>query len=74
MYDRMGASHHELDDEAPDRIFAELDEPLDDEHPNVSIEHESGWGLSAFQSGLLVWENVEDDGEHDTFVPSLGIA
>lgn len=62
MYDRMGASHREVDDDAIDRILAELEEPRDDEHPDVSIEHESGWGLSAFQSGLLVWENVEEDG------------
>lgn len=40
-------------------LVAELD-LADDEHPDVSIEHESGWGLSAFPSGLLVWENVED--------------
>ena len=40
-------------------LVAELD-LADDEHPDVSIEHESGWGLSAFPGGLLVWENVED--------------
>ncbi|MGC4118568.1 MAG: hypothetical protein QM765_29225 [Myxococcales bacterium] len=34
----------------------------DDEHPDVWIRSETGWGLSAFRSGLLVWENVEDDG------------
>jgi hypothetical protein len=63
MYDRMGAAHHDVNDEAIDRILAELDGPLDDEHPDVSIVHETGWGLSAFQSGLLIWENVEDDDE-----------
>lgn len=71
MRDRMGASQDEVDDEAIDRIIAELDDPPDDEHPDVSIEHESGWGLSAFQSGLLVWESVEGDSEprHMSAVP-----
>jgi len=32
----------------------------DPEHPDVSVTHESGWCLSAYPSGLLVWENVED--------------
>jgi hypothetical protein len=59
----MGASHPQTDDGAIDRVLAELDDPLDDEHPDVAIEHESGWALSAFQSGLLVWGNVEDDCE-----------
>lgn len=63
MHDRMGAAHQEVDSRAIDRVLAELDDPRDDEHPDVSIEHESGWGLSAFQSGLLVWENVEGDVE-----------
>jgi hypothetical protein len=31
----------------------------DKEHPDVALTHESGWCLSAFPSGLLVWENDE---------------
>ena len=31
----------------------------DNEHPDVALTHESGWCLSAFPSGLLVWENDE---------------
>jgi hypothetical protein len=71
MHDRMGASHGEVDDTSIDRVLAQLDDPPDDEHPDVSIHDESGWGLSAFQSGALVWENVEEDGEprHMTAVP-----
>ena len=63
MHDRTGASHRQVDDDVIDRVVAELDDPGDDEHPDVAIEHESGWGLSAFQTGLLVWEDVEDGGE-----------
>src|SRR4051812_48452962 len=40
-------------------LLAELDGPEDDEHPDVWIDHESGWGLSSFSSGLPVWENSE---------------
>jgi len=32
----------------------------DDEHPDVALKHETEWCLSAFPTGLLVWENVED--------------
>lgn len=68
--DRMGASHNEVDEELIDRILAELDGDEDDEHPEVSIQDESGWSLGAFAGGLLVWENVEsDEPRHMTAVP-----
>lgn len=61
----------EIDEGLLDRILSELDQDWNDEHPDVSIQDESGWCLSAFQSGLLVWENVESDDEprHMTAVP-----
>jgi hypothetical protein len=43
-------------------LLAELDQD-DPEHPDVSLSHESGWSLSVFQSGLVVWEYVEEAGE-----------
>ena len=46
--------------EAVGALLAELDAGDDAEHPDVAIAHESGWTLSAFPSGLVVWENVED--------------
>ena len=33
----------------------------DKEHPDIALTHETGWCLSAFPSGLLVWENEEAD-------------
>ena len=30
----------------------------DPEHPDVGISHSSGWSLSAFPNGLVVFENV----------------
>lgn len=31
----------------------------DPEHPDVSLNHESGWSLSVFSGGLIIFENVE---------------
>ena len=28
----------------------------DAEHPDVAVSHDSGWTLSAFPDGLVVWE------------------
>lgn len=39
-------------------VLAEFDAE-DDEHPSVSLTHESEWSLGAYSGGLLVWENVE---------------
>jgi hypothetical protein len=39
-------------------LLAELDR-RDPEHPDTWLTHESGWTLTAFESGLLVWENPE---------------
>jgi hypothetical protein len=33
----------------------------DEEHPDVSLTHESEWSLGAFGSGLLIWENLETE-------------
>ncbi|MFS8098371.1 hypothetical protein LFM09_14650 [Lentzea alba] len=46
-------------------LLEQLDGPLDDEYPNVSVrDDDTEWVVSAFQTGLLVFENVEEeDGE-----------
>ena len=47
-------------------ILQELDiETEDFEHPDVSLKHETEWCLSAFLSGLLIWENVDGVPEND---------
>jgi len=43
-------------------ILRELD-AVDDEHPNACLKHESEWVLSYFKSGLMVFENAEEEGE-----------
>src|SRR5262245_49652712 len=51
-------------------ILRELDiETGDFEHPDVSLKHETEWCLSAFLSGLLVWQNVGDDSEDADPIP-----
>ncbi|MDT0482897.1 hypothetical protein [Streptomyces doebereineriae] len=60
MYDVMGGTVDKPDPETMRRVLDGLAE-ADDEHPDVSLNHESGWCLSAFHGGLLVWENPDDD-------------
>jgi hypothetical protein len=69
---RQGASLSDPDETALDAVLAELAGPDDREHPDVSLTHDSEWCLSAFKSGLLVWENLEADtgsARHMTSVP-----
>jgi hypothetical protein len=42
-------------------VLAELDGEDDDEHPSVSLTHDSDWSMSAFPDGLVIWENAEAD-------------
>jgi hypothetical protein len=42
-------------------LLAELDDTDDAEHPDVAVSTQSGWTLSGFRAGHLVWENVETD-------------
>jgi hypothetical protein len=60
MHDVMGGA---VDEPGPETMRQVLDglAHADAEHPDVSLSHESGWSLSAFHGGLLVWENTEDD-------------
>ncbi|WP_031013812.1 hypothetical protein [Streptomyces sp. NRRL F-5727] len=60
MYDVMGGTVDEPDAEGMRRVLDGLAQ-ADDEHPDVSLTHESGWCLSAFRGGLLVWENPDED-------------
>ncbi len=43
-------------------LIGEL-EDADQEHPDVSVGHESGWVLSVSSDLTLVWENVDHDGQ-----------
>jgi hypothetical protein len=60
MYDVMGRTVDEPDPETMRRVLDGLAE-ADDEHPDVSLTHESGWCLSVLHGGLLIWENPDDD-------------
>ncbi|RBQ20033.1 hypothetical protein DP939_09380 [Spongiactinospora rosea] len=42
-------------------LVAELDGPIDDEHPDVAVTDDgSSWSISAFQDGALVLEKLDD--------------
>ena len=56
---RNGAVEADPPFEAIDALLDELD-GIDDEHPDVSVSHDSGWDISAFASGRLIFENIED--------------
>ena len=49
-------------DPSPERMAAVIDglDPDDEEHPDVSLTHDSEWCISVFASGLVIFENLED--------------
>ncbi|MGH3312416.1 MAG: hypothetical protein ACRDP3_17820 [Streptomyces sp.] len=59
MNDVMGGVVDQPDETQIRDILAELTN-ADDEHPDISLVHESGWSLSVFRDKVLTWENVED--------------
>ncbi|WP_157877426.1 hypothetical protein [Streptomyces odonnellii] len=51
-------------------LVAELDGPIDDEHPDVSVtDDESSWIVSAFQGGTVVLENLDDSDVEPRHLP-----
>ena len=50
-------------DPSPERMAEVIDslDPNDREHPDVSLTHESEWCIGVFASGLVTFENVEED-------------
>ncbi|WP_327178800.1 hypothetical protein OG599_28350 [Streptomyces sp. NBC_01335] len=60
MYDITGTPVEEPDADAVRAAVVSLGE-TERENPDISLTHESGWSLTAYAGGLLLWENVEDD-------------
>ncbi|BBI49257.1 hypothetical protein HORIV_16780 [Vreelandella olivaria] len=58
----MGNAEQNFSIDALTSLYDEL-AAADGEHTDVSLTHESEWCLSAFASGLVVWEKVAGDGE-----------
>jgi hypothetical protein len=56
---RGGEMERDPDLSALEALVKELDRD-DAEHPDIAVSHESGWTISAFPSGRVVYENVED--------------
>ena len=57
-YDRFGASFKQPDINCMKRLIASV-ATVDSEHPDVSLNHETGWSLSYFGSSKMVFENAE---------------
>jgi hypothetical protein len=55
---RWGGSEDTPTEARMREILCELDAP-DPEHPDTWLSHDSGWTLSVFESGLVIWENPE---------------
>lgn len=53
-----GKQESDLPPERFSKILSELKD-ADDEHPTVSLKHESEWVLSYGRTGVLAFENVE---------------
>jgi hypothetical protein len=73
--DRWGAAELNPSIERLRELLQSLDIE-DKEHPDVALKYETEWCLSAFPSGLLVWENVEaedDNAMHMKCVPREAI-
>ena len=68
VYHRFGECVSDPPLDSLESLYDEL-KVNDDEHPSVSLQHESEWSLEAFPCGLLVWENVED-GSHPRHLKS----
>ena len=69
--DRWGAAERNPPIERLRELLQSLDVE-DKEHANVALKHETEWCLSAFPSGLLVWENVavgDSNAKHMKCVP-----
>lgn len=69
--DRWGATERNPSVERLRELLQSLDIE-NRQHPDVALKHETEWCLSAFPSGLLVWENVEaedSNAKHIKYVP-----
>jgi hypothetical protein len=58
---RWGDSEPDAPVERMREALSELDVE-DLEHPDAWLTHESGWTLSVFSSGLVVWDNLAEPG------------
>ncbi len=59
-------------EESIPELVAELDGPLDDEHPDVAVtDDDSSWSISAFQGGSLVFENLDDGDVEPRHLPQV---
>ncbi|GIH07548.1 hypothetical protein Rhe02_56150 [Rhizocola hellebori] len=64
----------DMEDYDPSKIaalIAELQDDDDDEHPSIGVSHESGWTISGYGGGLVVWEDVETDDDESRHMDNV---
>ncbi|MDP0498881.1 MAG: hypothetical protein Q7P63_02165 [Verrucomicrobiota bacterium JB022] len=64
--DVFGVSHMAPDEDQMREVLESLEDADFGEHPYVSLTHSTGWTLSYYESGVLLWENLSDDEDDDT--------
>jgi hypothetical protein len=55
---RWGNTEKQPDEARLREVLSELDR-RDPEHPDTWLTHDSGWTLTVYENGLMVWENPE---------------
>lgn len=61
LRDRLGATERDASHQRMAEVLADAMSSDDDEHADVALQHESGWAISFYPSGLVIYENVETD-------------
>ncbi len=72
--DTDGISELNPDSKKMLELLTRLDEPgmAEAEHPDVSLVHDSsGWSLSVFPSGVVTFENLDDEDNPPRFMTGV---
>jgi hypothetical protein len=72
--DMDGVSELNPDEARMEQLIAQLDMPHFEEadHPDLSLVHDpSGWTLTLYPSGIVTYENLEDDDDQPRFMTGI---
>ena len=72
--DMDGISELNPDDTRMQELIAQLDLPdfEEAEHPDLSLTHDpSGWALTLYPSGIVTYENLDDDDHQPRFMTGI---
>ncbi|MGB0409190.1 MAG: hypothetical protein ACPGIC_04270 [Opitutales bacterium] len=75
--DADGVSELNPDMDRMRALLESLDEPIREleEHPDVSLVHNpSGWSMSVYPSGIVTFENLDDDDARPSYMRDVSRA